>query len=623
MKRCIYCLSECPESAESCVVCGFNGISDREFKNCLPIGTRLNNRYVLGGVCSKEKAFVSYYAFDHQLKQRVKIFEYLHEKLMYRHPGEVIIKYYNDACLARADKEISAYYSHYSKLCEASKSSILNFTDCFAENSTCYFATSIDTGTPLSSLIGNGKALPVSKAMQLLKPVIDCAIRLEKIGKWHGSITPYSIITSDGKATSLTGYSYPPKSFYSPFDAPEKQLGAKKCGSFTDVYALGAIFYESTTGFLPPTAVQRNQGRILKFQPNFPEREKAVIEKALSLDKAERYQSVSEFYSALKGEKIPKAEKEKNSSEITRKILLAAAIICLIVSGAILINHYVIEPLKESKQASELAALVQTTVADIDIDPWEEIHQKHPDIDFPSGMNPSFSELYAINRDFSGWVSIPEMNINYSVVQTSNNEDYLRKDFYGNSTKYGVPFFDCRNSMTSLDRNTIIYGHNMRQDDKIFGTLEQYRTVDGFKKAPLIGMSTLYGDYTFKIYAVFISNSRPQDNNGDIFNYIFTNTTDEKFSKYIEEIDKRKLYSTGVDINTSDKILTLSTCCYDFTDARLVVVGRLLRSGESPAVDTSRAAENPSPKFPQAYYNAKRIDNPYANDPNVFNHQGE
>ncbi|MBQ8014747.1 MAG: hypothetical protein IJ264_01015 [Clostridia bacterium] len=435
MKRCIYCLSECPDNAESCVICGFNGVSDKEFKNCLTIGTRLNNRYVLGGVCSKEKAFVSYYAFDHQLKQRVKIFEYLHEKLMYRHPGEVIIKFYNDACLARGDKEIAAYYTHYKKLCEISKSGILNFTDCFAENSTFYFATSIDTGTPLSSLIGNGKLLPLSKAMQLLKPVIDCAIRLEKIGKWHGSITPYSIITDDGKVTSLTGYSYPPKSFYSPFDAPEKQLGAKECGSFTDVYALGAILYESMTGFLPPTAVQRNQGRVLKFPPKFPEKEKAVIEKALSLDKTERYQSVSELYSAIKGEKAPKPKENASGSDIARKILLAAAIICLIISGAVLINYYVIEPLKESKQASELAALVQTTVADVDTDPWEEIYQKHPGINFPSGMNPSFSELYAINNDFAGWISIPEMSINYSVFKTDNNDDYLRRYFYGNSTK--------------------------------------------------------------------------------------------------------------------------------------------------------------------------------------------
>ena len=622
MKRCVYCLSECPENAASCTVCGFGGVMEKQFRNCLPTGTRLNNRYILGGVFSKDKVFVSYYAFDTKASQRVRISEYLNEKLIYRHDGELIIKYFDENCRARGDKEIAAYYTHYKKICAASEKTALNFTDCFAENSTFYFVNTIDNGAPLSSLIGNGKILPFSKAIQLIKPVIDCAAALEKTGKWHGSLSPYSIITDNGKITSVTGYTYPPKNAYSPYDAPEKQLGARECGSFTDVYALSAILYEAVTGFLPPTAVQRSQGRQLRFPPGFPEREKAVIEKGLAPDKNERYGGVAEFFPALKGEKPPKEKAVKDKSGkfgVTRILTLVFAIICFIVSGTILINNYIIEPNKESEQASELISMVQTTLPGNQADPWRDISIKHPDVDFPSGMNPAFADLYAANRDFAGWISIPDMNINYAVVQAENNERYERRDFYGNSTAYGVPFFDYRNSLHTLDRNTIIYGHNMRRDDKIFGTLEQYRTIEGFKKAPIIGMSTIYGDYTFKIYAVFISNSERKDDNGNFFNFIFTNATDENFAKYIAEVDKRKFYTTGVDINPTDKILTLSTCCYDFNDARLVVVGRLLRDGESPAIDTSLAYMNPSPKLPQAYYKVNGGENPHKDDVNLFN----
>ncbi len=617
MKRCIYCLSECPDSATSCTVCGFCGVMEKQFENCLPTGTKLNNRYILGGVFSKEKVFVSYYAFDTKTSKRVRISEYLNERLVYRHTGELIIKYHDQQCSERGSKEIAVYYNHYKKFCAASGKTALNFIDCFAENSTFYFVNSIDNGTPLSSLIGKGKAMPFPKAVQLIKPVIECAVALEKIGKWHGSLSPYSIVTDNGKITSVAGYTFPPKNSYSQFDAPEKQLGAKECGSFTDVYALAAMIYEAATGFMPPSAAQRTQGRELRFPPKFPEHEKAIIEKGLSLDKSERYSGVSEFYSALKGEK---ASKEKlPHSELIRRITLAFAIVCFLISSGILVNSYLIEPYKESKQASEIASMVQTTSPDSAVNPWSEITSKYPDIDFPSGMNPSFAELYATNRDFAGWISIPEMNINYAVVQGDDNKEYERKDFYGNSTSYGVPFFDFRNSLRSLDRNTIIYGHNMRRDDKIFGTLEQYRTIDGFKKSPLIGMSTIYGDYTFKIYAAFITNSDRDDDNGNFFNYVFTNTTDENFANYIAEVDKRKLYSTGVDINPTDKILTLSTCCYDFSDARLVIVGRLLREGESAAVDTSLAVMNPNPKLPQAYYDANGSENPYKNDVNLFN----
>ena len=108
------------------------------------------------------------------------------------------------------------------------------------------------------------------------------------------------------------------------------------------------------------------------------------------------------------------------------------------------------------------------------------------------------------------------------------------------------------------------------------------------------------------------------DDNGRFFNYIFTAAGDSQFMDYVAEVDKRKLYTTGVDIIPTDKIITLSTCCYDFKDARLVVVGRLLREGEAAAIDTSLVQINENPKFPQAYYDKKGLDNPYADDQNLF-----
>lgn len=617
MKRCICCLSECSDNVQVCPVCGFNGTPDVQAEGCLEPGSRIADRYVLGGVISKEKSFVSYYAFDIQSRRRVRLCEYSNDKLMYRHPDEVIFKFHNEQCKARAEKEIAAYYAHYKKLCTVSSESVLNVTDCFGENSTLYYAVSIDSGAPLSSSIGKGKSIGFSSAVSLLEPVFDCCMKLEKVGKWHGSLTPYSILTDGSKIVSASGYSYPPKSFYSPYDAPEKQNGVRECGSFTDVYALGAMLYEATTGFMPPSAQQRAQGRNLRFPEKFPETAKAIITKALALEKGERYGGVTELYAEIKGKKIPAAGAKK--SGIAQKILLALSCTVLVFSAAVLINNYIIEPYRESKQAQELAALIQSTAEDVQTDPWEVIRAKYPDVVFPSGMNPAFAELYALNSDFAGWVSIPELDINYSVVKATDNDYYLRRDFYKNSTKYGVPFFDFRNSLDILNRNTVIYGHNMRHDDKIFGTLEQYRTPEGFKKAPLIGISTLYGDYTFKVYAVFISNSKPSDNNGDVFQYNFTAANNENFANYIREVDKRKLYSTGVDINENDRIITLSTCCYDFEDARLAVVGRLLRPGETPTINTDYVFENPNPKFPQAYYDAKKMDNPYKNDPNLFN----
>ena len=119
----------------------------------------------------------------------------------------------------------------------------------------------------------------------------------------------------------------------------------------------------------------------------------------------------------------------------------------------------------------------------------------------------------------------------------------------------------------------------MRSGDQVFSELTDYLTIDGFKRNPVIEYNTLYADYQWKVYAVFLTNSKAEHDNGYIFNYIFTNlSSDDKFKEYISEIDQRKLYSTGVDIRPDDKILTLSTCTAD-PNSRLLVVAKLIDGG--------------------------------------------
>lgn len=617
MRRCAYCLSRLPDSAASCPSCGFNASCERSVENRLPIGARLNGRYVLGGVLRAKKDFTDYYGFDSRAGKRVLISEYFKEGFSYRLDGEFILKYYDETGARICGGEISAFYSYYKTLLEVAKNSVLDFVDCFAENSTFYFVRRVRSGEPLSSLVGNGERLAMKKAVSLLGPVFDCAIKLEAAGKRHGSISPYSILTDGKKVTSLTDCLYSSKSLYSPFDAPEKRLGASKYGPGADVYSLGAILYEATVGKPPPSADERALGKAPTFPDGFPENDEKILRKALALNTNQRYKSPAELLDALSGKRKTAADKSFSVFEAVRKTALCAATVVLAASLGFLAKSYIIEPRREDERASEFASMLQTAKDD-SAEQWKALRKKYPDVNFPKGMNPAFADIYALNPDLAGWISIPALGINYPALQAKDNDKYLRRDFYGKRTSYGTPFFDYRNSLAALDRNTIIYGHNMRRDDKIFGVLEQYRTVEGFRKAPVINMSTLYGDYYFKVYAVFITNSLPRDDGGRTFNYIFTSASDERFAGYIKEIDKRKLYSTGVDINRSDKILTLSTCCYDFEDARLAVAARLTREGESAATDLSLARKNENPKFPQAYYDARGLKNPYKNDPDEF-----
>lgn len=318
-------------------------------------------------------------------------------------------------------------------------------------------------------------------------------------------------------------------------------------------------------------------------------------------------------------EEIPEEEKKEKSSggvgEVIRKIVLSISIITIIVCIGMLANVYIIEPYRfksdNDKIASEMSENINTH-SDATV---EDSQNTNSDVDYPEGMLAKYATLYAANDDLRGWISIPGFEINLPIAQGTNNSYYLKKDIYGKYTRYGVPFFDYRiDNFTTLHRNTVIYGHNMRHDDLIFGMLENYRDISGFRQAPVIECNTIYGDHTWFVYAVFISNSEKDDDNGYVFPYNFIDVGDAKFEQYIEEIDKRKLYTTGVDINVNDKILTLSTCAYDFDDARLVVVARERREGESIAVDTSKAYKNNDPKYPQAWYDAYGKTNTHANE---------
>lgn len=311
----------------------------------------------------------------------------------------------------------------------------------------------------------------------------------------------------------------------------------------------------------------------------------------------------------------PAKENKGGAGEIVRKIILTVSVITIIVCGGMLANVYIIEPYRFKADADKIATEMNENInthSDVTVN---DVQNSSSESNYPRGMLAKYSSLYDANDDLKGWISIPGFSINLPIAQGKDNSYYLKKDIYGKYTRYGVPFFDYRmTDFENLHKNNVVYGHNMRYDDLIFGMLENYRTIDGFRQAPVIECNTIYGDHTWFVYAVFITNAEKEDDNGYVFPYNFIDISDAKFADYIKEIDKRKLYTTGVDLNVNDKILTLSTCCYDFTDARLVVVARLRRPGESISVDTSNAYYNQNPKYPQAWYNANKKQNPYAED---------
>lgn len=296
---------------------------------------------------------------------------------------------------------------------------------------------------------------------------------------------------------------------------------------------------------------------------------------------------------------------EKKNNAVVKKVIIAVVAVILLVAAIFLTKTFIDNKNDPSNGDVPSSSQTQTT---------EPV------------AKPDYSEYVEQNPETVGWISIPGTQINFPVVQSVDNGYYLKHSFDHKKDERGAIYMDYRNNPTDLDANTIIYGHNDYKDGSVFSEVAHYDDIDYYKEHPVIEFNTLENYYQWKIYAVFITNQQAKCqhgivfDNGYVFNYIWPQMEGPNFKGYVEELNKRTLYYTGVDIKNGDRILTLSSCARTLdtsthrAETSIVVVARAVRPGEDPTVDVSKAYVNENPKYPQLYYNIKGIPNPYKND---------
>lgn len=215
------------------------------------------------------------------------------------------------------------------------------------------------------------------------------------------------------------------------------------------------------------------------------------------------------------------------------------------------------------------------------------------------------------NKDTTGYIKIENTNISYPVVlkkdeaENEKNEYYLKHTFYGDTAQAGAIFADYRNVIEDREQsdNIILYGHN-QADNTMFGDLDKYKNngstkwgskaLEFYKQNPTFEFDTNYEKAIYKIIAVFVVETKQvNDPEYPIFDYQNYIEFDEvRFNNFKENIDLRNKLITGVDYEYGDKFVTLSTCSDETATARLVVIGRKVRDGESINVNTTDAVIN-------------------------------
>lgn len=218
---------------------------------------------------------------------------------------------------------------------------------------------------------------------------------------------------------------------------------------------------------------------------------------------------------------------------------------------------------------------------------------------------PSYKQ---INADVKAWLKIPGTNINYPVLQSASGYDphyYLDKNIYRQTSRDGVIYagstclFGAGSS--GLSKNTVLFGHNWTNysaaprigsaSDVMFGQLTGYHYLNFAKAYPYMWFSTDSQEMAWVVFAAFYTDIS--------FNYIEPNPSDSMFASIISGAKARSRHNFDVEVSTSDKIITLSTCtrAYGSSDKqRFVVMARLLRSGET--LKEVGVTANPNPVLP-------------------------
>jgi len=299
-----------------------------------------------------------------------------------------------------------------------------------------------------------------------------------------------------------------------------------------------------------------------------------------------------------------------DKKEIGRKCLTIGMTLVFVAAFAFLMYNMVFLSFKNEQLNNEIQKIAHRE------DRSDDDHA--PEVDEGSGID--WDELLSINPEIVGWIYINDTKIDYPVLWHKSDDMYsqyyLNHNYKGEWDSYGTIFLDYRDLEGTDSKNVVMHGHHMN-DGSMFGNLMSYAGMSGnldfYEEAPIVEFDTPKADAKYKIISVFKTNTLSSQ--GEFFNYLRADFQNEKdFMDYVYNVRIRSLINCPVDVNEDDEIITLSTCSYEFTNFRTVVVARKVRIGEEAKVDTDKASINDNAVWPEVYYNAYGGSRPKVTD---------
>lgn len=247
-----------------------------------------------------------------------------------------------------------------------------------------------------------------------------------------------------------------------------------------------------------------------------------------------------------------------------RLISIIIIIICLI-----LLYRWNDENNTNSSLAEELS---DSFVTDIPNSPDDtEVQEETNTSSNYESIDVNFDELLKQNDQTVGWIKVSNTNINFPIVQSNDNSFYLKHNFSKKYNSAGWIFADCTNNFDTLDKNTIIYGHN-RQNGTMFSNLKYLLKTNWFEDST--NKSFIFNTPNNKYIAQIFSVYKINKNKLTVSNSF---DSEESFNQFISDCKQTSIYDFGLDVSYRDNVITLCTCDNN-TQYRIVVHAKLINA---------------------------------------------
>lgn len=185
----------------------------------------------------------------------------------------------------------------------------------------------------------------------------------------------------------------------------------------------------------------------------------------------------------------------------------------------------------------------------------------------------NFEGLQEVNPEIIGWIEIPGIALSYPLLQGKDNAYYLTHLADRHPGVSGSIFVDYHNQPDFSDKNTIIYGHNMK-DGSMFASLDRYEALELYQKEPYFYIYIPGKVFKYQIFSCYAGSV-----GSEAYTYEFPNI--EEFQMFLQTIHSYAAYDTGTEVKDTERIVTLSTCVNTNRNYRYLIHGVL-----SEAIDT-------------------------------------